>query len=202
MAAFRLIAEALGARRGGRTVFEGLSFTVGPGEVLAVTGPNGAGKSTLLRIVAGLLAPAAGTVAVEPAADTGLGGAVHYLGHLEALKSTFTIAENLSFWRRLYGGAGDIEDAIDDVGLGGLSHLPVATLSAGQKRRVAIARLLIIDRPVWLLDEPATALDAAAETMLGRLIERHRAGGGLVIAAIHRALPVTPDATLALGPTS
>lgn len=202
MAAFRLTAEDLAARRGGRMVFEGLSFAVGAGETLAVTGPNGAGKSTLLRVVAGLLAPAAGSIALEPEREAGVGGAVHYLGHLEALKPAFTIAENLAFWRRLYGGGGDIEDAVEDVGLGGLSHLPVATLSAGQKRRVAIARLLIIDRPVWLLDEPATALDAAAEEMLGRLITRHLDTGGLVLAAIHRPLAIQPTATIRLGTPS
>ena len=127
---------------------------------------------------------------------------VHYLGHQEALKPSFTIAENLGVWRRLYAGTGDIEVAVEDVGLGGLSHLPVATLSAGQKRRVAIARLLVATRPVWLLDEPATALDAAAEAMLGGLIDRHCAGGGLVMAAIHRPLPVEPTATIALGRVS
>ncbi|SDB06474.1 heme ABC exporter ATP-binding protein CcmA [Bauldia litoralis] len=199
MAALRLTAEALAARRGDRTVFEDVSFSIGPGDVLAVTGPNGAGKSTLLRIVAGLLAPARGSIVLDPAPDAGRGVAVHYLGHLEALKPAFTIAENLAFWRRLYGGAGDLDEALEDVGLGGLAHLPVGRLSAGQKRRVAIARLLVIDRPIWLLDEPTTALDAAAEATLGRLIERHRTCGGLVLAAIHRPLPVDPTATIVLG---
>ncbi|MCB1487510.1 MAG: heme ABC exporter ATP-binding protein CcmA [Bauldia sp.] len=199
MPGFRLSAEALSGSRGGRTVFEGLAFQVGPGDLLAVTGPNGAGKSTLLRIVAGLLAPSAGKIVLDPEPEGGAGTAIHYLGHLEALKAAFTIAENLGFWRRLYAGTGDIEAAVEDVGLGGLSHLPVATLSAGQKRRVAIARLLVAARPVWLLDEPATALDASAEVMLGGLIDRHRAGGGLVMAAIHRPLAVEPTATVALG---
>jgi heme exporter protein A len=202
LAALRLTAADLAAHRGGRIVFEGLSFAVASGETLAVTGPNGAGKSTLLRLVAGLLTPAAGTVTLEPQREAGVGGAVHYLGHLEALKPAFTIAENLAFWQHLYGGGGDLEDAVEEVGLGGLSHLPVATLSAGQKRRVAIARLLVIDRPVWLLDEPATALDAAAEEMLGRVITRHLDSGGLVLAAIHRPLAVEPTSTIALGVAS
>ncbi len=202
MAAFRLTGVGLTARRGGRTVFEGLSFDVGSGELLTVTGPNGAGKSTLLRLVGGLLLPAAGTISLEPAPEAGLGSAVHYLGHLEALKPALTIAENLAFWRRLYGGQGDIEDAVEGVGLGGLSHLPVARLSAGQKRRVAIARLLTAARPIWLLDEPATSLDAAAEAMLGRLIEAHLVNGGLVLAAVHRPLPVTFTATIVLGGTA
>ena len=199
-AVIRLTGEDLVARRGGRTVFEDVSFAVRAGETLAVTGPNGAGKSTLLRLIAGLLEPVSGRIALDPASEAGIGGAVHYLGHLEALKPAFSIGENLGFWRTLYRGDGDIEEAIEAVGLDGLSHLPVATLSAGQKRRVAIARLLLIARPIWLLDEPATALDAAAEAMLGRLIARHLEGGGLVVAAIHRALPVVPSATLALGP--
>lgn len=199
MATLNLRAEGLSARRGERTVFEGVSFAVAAGEALAVTGPNGAGKSTLLRLVAGLLAPTAGTLVLEPALDGGIGEAVHYLGHLEAQKPAFTILENLAFWRRLYGAAGDLEDAIEVVGLGGMSHLPVGALSAGQKRRAAIARLLVSGRPIWLLDEPATALDAAAEVMLGGLLERHLADGGLILAATHRPLPITPAATLTLG---
>lgn len=198
MVAVRLTARDLAARRGGRTVFEGLSFDLGAGESLAVTGANGAGKSTLLRLIAGLLEPAAGSIALDPEPESGIGGAVHYLGHLEALKPVFSIAENLGFWRRVYGGGGDVDAAIADVGLEGKSHLPVATLSAGQKRRVALARLLIIERPVWLLDEPATALDAAAEQMLGGLITRHLGAGGLVLAAIHRSLAVEPTRTIAL----
>ena len=195
----RLSGEGLAADRGGRMVFEAISFTLGPGEMLAVTGRNGAGKSTLLRLVAGLLRPAAGTLRAEPAPEAGLSSAVHYFGHLDALKPTLTVADNLGYWRSVYGGTGDIEAALDAVGLAHLLDLPAERLSAGQRRRVALSRLLVSERPVWLLDEPATALDAAAEAMLGRLIAAHLAGGGLVMAAIHRPLAIEPTTRLALG---
>jgi heme exporter protein A len=194
----RLSGTDLAAARGGRSVFAGLSFALGDGELLAVTGPNGAGKSTLLRLAAGLLRPSAGTIALDPPPEEGLPAQVHYLGHLDALKPALTVRENLAFWRRIWR-SGDIGAALDEVGLGHLDHLPAGALSAGQRRRVAIARLLIAPRPIWLLDEPTAALDAAAEATLGRLIARHRQGGGLVIAAIHRDLPATPTATLQLG---
>ena len=199
--AVRLSGSGLVAERGGRVVFTDVGFAVGGGEMLAVTGPNGAGKSTLLRVVAGLLQPVAGAIRIEPEPEAGISGAVHYLGHLDALKPSLSVADNLAYWRRLYGGDGDIEAALDKLGVAHLIDLPAGRLSAGQKRRVALARLLVAERPVWLLDEPATALDAAAETMLGGLIAAHLATGGLVIAATHRPLPVVPSAALALGTT-
>ena len=193
----RLTGSGLTAVRGGRTVFTDISFSVGAGELLAVTGPNGAGKSTLLRLVAGLLRPSAGTVAMDPAEDAGIGARVHYLGHLDALKPGMTVRQNLDFWRRLWNGDG-VDAPLESVGLERLGDLPVAVLSAGQRRRVALARMLVSRRPIWLLDEPATALDAAAEAGLGRLIAEHLAGGGMAIAATHRDLPAPPTATLTL----
>lgn len=195
----RLTGEGLAAERGGRTVFSGLGFAVAAGEMLAVTGPNGAGKSTLLRVVAGLLQPAAGALRLDPEPEAGIPASVHYFGHLDALKPSLTVADNLGYWRRLYDGRGDIEEALDQVGLAHLLDLPAGRLSAGQKRRVALARLLVSKRRVWLLDEPATALDTAAEATLGRLIAAQLAGGGLVMAATHRPLPLAPAATLSLG---
>ena len=194
----RLTATGLSAVRGGRPVFADLTFTLDPGGLLAVTGPNGAGKSTLLRLIAGLLKPAAGTVALEGGDDDGIGIHAHYLGHLDALKPALTVRQNLNFWRKLWGG-GDIEAALDAVGLEPLGDLHASVLSAGQKRRVALARLLVAHRPLWLLDEPLTALDAAAEAGLGRLIADHLDRGGMAIAATHRSLPLKPTATLALG---
>lgn len=194
----RLSGAGLGAVRGGRTVFAGVGFSVAAGELLAVTGNNGAGKSTLLRLVAGLLPAAAGSVTLEPAETGEVAENVHYLGHLDGLKPALTVRQNLDFWRRIWG-AGDPGAALEGVGLEALADLPVAVLSAGQRRRVALARLLLAKRPVWLLDEPATALDAAAEAGLGRLIAAHLAGGGLAIAATHRDLPIAPSATLRLG---
>ena len=194
----RLTATGLAAVRGGRPVFADLSFTLSPGELLAVTGPNGAGKSTLLRLVAGLLRPVAGTVVLEEAEDAAIGANAHYLGHLDALKPGLTVRQNLDFWRLLWGG-GDIDAALEAVGLEPLGDLHAAVLSAGQRRRVALARLLVAPRPLWLLDEPATGLDASAEAGLGRLIADHLSGGGMAIAATHRDLPLKPTATLALG---
>jgi heme exporter protein A len=195
----RLTATDLAATRGNRRIFAGVSFAVDSGELLAVTGPNGAGKSTLLRIVAGLLRPTAGTVAADPADENGLGGIVHYLGHLDALKPALSVRDNLAFWQHLWGREVAVEPALDSVGLGHIVDLPAGVLSAGQRRRVAIARLLLAERPIWLLDEPATALDSDAEAGLGGLIARHLAAGGLALAATHRGLPITPSATVALG---
>jgi heme exporter protein A len=194
----RLSCIDLAASRGGRTVFEGLSFSIAPGSLLAVTGPNGVGKSTLLRVIAGLLRPDRGEVRLDPPPDAGGHAAIHYLGHLDALKRAFTVRENVAFWRTVWDGTGNIDEALDTVGLFGRDHLPVATLSAGQRRRVAIARLLVAARPLWLLDEPATALDAAGEAMLGRVIHAHLETGGLVVAATHRDLAVSAGTTLAL----
>jgi heme exporter protein A len=195
-----LTASDLAAVRGGREVFSGLSFTLAPGDLVAVTGANGSGKSTLLRVVAGLLRPAAGTLLVEPAGERGVAGITHYLGHLDGLKTALTVRGNLDFWRRLWGGPQEAaEAALDAVGLLHLSDLPAGVLSAGQKRRVAIARLLVAPRPLWLLDEPATALDAAAEANLDRLIAAHLATGGMAMVATHRAGGVPASATLAMG---
>lgn len=195
----RLTAANLSAVRGGRTVFTGRSFAAEAGQLVAVTGPNGSGKSTLLRVIVGLLSPTAGNVSLDPAPDGGIGAASHYLGHLDALKSALTVRDNLDFWPRLWGGDGSVDAALDAVELAHVADLPVGVLSAGQKRRVAIARLLLAKRPVWLLDEPATALDAAAEAKLGALIAAHLAGGGIAIAATHRDLPLLPHATIDLG---
>jgi heme exporter protein A len=196
----RLVGSGLAARRGDRLVVENLSFSVNAGELLAITGPNGSGKSTTLRMIAGLVQPAAGTISVDPPGEEGIGAKVHYLGHLDALKVNLSLAENLDFWRRLWRGSGiTVGQALDRVGLGDLADLPAGVLSAGQRRRAAIARLLLDHRPIWLLDEPTAALDADAETTLGELIEEHLAGRGLAVAATHRPLPVATTTTLALG---
>jgi heme exporter protein A len=192
----RLTAEALTAVRGGRTVFSGLSFTAGAGELVAVVGPNGSGKSTLLRILAGLLRAPSGKVSADPATD--FGEAVHYLGHLDALKAPLSVRANLEFWKRLWNGVA-VDTALDAVDLVDLADLPAGVLSAGQRRRVAIARLLIAKRPIWLLDEPLTALDASSEKKLGRLLGEHLASNGIAIVATHRDLPLRPAATIELG---
>ncbi len=199
----RLRGSGLAAERGGRLVFSDVDFAIAGGGLLALTGPNGAGKSTLLRIMAGLLRHAAGSIALDPAPDGPRGIAMHYLGHLDALKAAMTVRENLAFWQRTCGDTGlPLLDALDEVGLGHIVDTPAAYLSAGQRRRVAIARLLAVKRPVWLLDEPTAALDAASEATLGRLLAGHLAGGGIAVAATHLPLPVAPAATLRLGPVA
>jgi heme exporter protein A len=194
----RLTGSDMTVVRGGRTVFSGLSFGVGAGDVLAVTGANGAGKSTLLRLIAGLLPLTAGSVALDPASEGGVARVLHYLGHLDGLKAALTVRQNLDFWKKLWRG-GSVDAALERVGLNSLADLHVGVLSAGQKRRAAIARLLLVERPLWLLDEPATSLDAEAQTTLGSLVGAHLASGGMAIVATHRDLPVTPTATLRLG---
>jgi heme exporter protein A len=198
----RLVVRDLAMTRNGRMLFAGLSFALAPGDLTAVRGPNGAGKSTLLRIVAGLLAPTAGHIALSPEGEGDDRPAAHYVGHLDGLKAALTVAANLHFWRRAWGGAGSVTEALEAVALGALGGLHVGTLSAGQRRRLAIARLLVAPRPLWLLDEPTTALDQNGEAMLGGLLERHLAGGGMALVATHRDLPVRATATLTLGDVS
>jgi heme exporter protein A len=181
-------ARDLACRRGGRLVFAGLSFRLRAGEGLAVTGPNGSGKSSLLRLLAGLLRAEAGELRIAGAGEEAV---VHYFGHAEGLKPALTLAETLQGWAALYGGdRRAVGRAAEAVGLGHALPLPVGVLSAGQRRRAGLARLLIAPRPFWLLDEPTAALDSGGEAMLGRLMEEHLAAGGLIIAATHQTLPL------------
>lgn len=197
----RLVATGLALDRGGRRLFEDVAFSVEAGEALVVTGPNGAGKSSLLRVVAGLLAPSEGTVRIEGGDDElPLAAQAHYLGHLDAVKPSLSVAEALGFWAVYLGGRRDrVDDALDAVGLLPLADLPSAYLSAGQRRRLALARLIAAPRPLWLLDEPTAALDAAAERRLGELIFDHVSEGGLVVAATHAELPIPAPRRLVLG---
>ena len=199
----KLTAENLGVARAGRLVVSGCSFTLEAGEALAVTGPNGAGKSTLLRAIAGLLPLASGRLALTPVGEAGLAEQAHYLGHANALKGALTARENLDLWAALLRSPGaahslHAEAALATVGLAHVAALSTAYLSAGQKRRVALARLLVARRPLWLLDEPAAALDAAAQKTLEALIRDHLKSGGLVIAALHAPLDIGPSRSLAL----
>ncbi len=198
----RLVAEDLTGERGGEPVFAGIGFALGPGEALAVTGPNGSGKSTLLRIVAGLLAPAAGAVRLEGGGEDfpTVASAAHYLGHLNGMKPGLSVDENLAFWQRYSGADGiGLGEALDFVGLGDIGHLPFEYLSTGQKRRVAIARLLVGDRPIWLLDEPTAGLDAASEWQFAALMKAHREQGGMIVAATHLPLGLQGAQELRMG---
>jgi heme exporter protein A len=188
------------AFRGDHLVFADLSFRLEPGGALVLIGRNGSGKTTLLRLIAGLMPRAAGDVlwsGEDALADLPSHGLrLAYLGHQDALKLGLTAVENLALWARVgkEGRAVAIEDALAAVGLEDLAHLPARMLSAGQRRRVAIARLLVSGAVLWLLDEPTTALDTASVARLGGLAAAHRAAGGMVIAATHLDLPL-PGAT-------
>jgi len=196
----RLFADNLACRRSSRIVFENLGFEVQAGEALAVVGPNGAGKSTLLRVVAGLLPVLAGRVALDPAQDDiPLAEHCHYVGHRDALKPALTPLESLGFWQAMLGHRALAPiDALDVVGLGHAASLPSGYLSAGQRRRLAFARLLVAKRPVWLLDEPQSALDATSRDRLARLMADHLDSGGIIMAATHDPLGV-PVRSLDLG---
>lgn len=196
----RLTVQGLGCVRGGREIFSGLDVEVSAGQALAVTGVNGAGKSSLLRIIAGLLPAAGGAVALDGGeADLTLSEQAHYLGHRDALKPSLTVLENLDFWRNFLGGdAVDAAACLEAVGLGHALHLPSAFLSAGQRRRLSIARLLAVRRPVWLLDEPTSALDAKGQTMVAALMADHLINGGLILAATHGPLGI-PAQELRIG---
>lgn len=179
--------ENLAAARGLRILFEGLSFRLSAGESLELRGHNGSGKSTLLRILAGLTRPHAGEVRYSGAGqDQNEGAERHYLGHLDAVKPSETAAEQAAFWARYFGREPSLaKDAMKRVGLTGREQVPGRGLSAGQKRRLALVRLLIEPRPIWLLDEPTAALDIEGRGLVGQLVAEHRARGGMVIAAIH-----------------
>jgi len=186
----RLSATDLACRRGGREVFAGLSFSLASGEAMAIRGRNGAGKSSLLRMVMGLIRVAAGRLALEGGdPEMTLGEQAHYLGHQDALKPSLSVGENLRFWAGFFSAAeADIGAPLAAVGLEELIDLPAMYLSAGQRRRLSIARLLAVKRPIWLLDEPASTLDAAAQEKLGEFMRAHLAGGGLIMAATHGVL--------------
>jgi heme exporter protein A len=203
----RLEVTDIRVERGGRRVLDGLSFAIEPGEALIVTGPNGAGKSTLLRAVAGLLPLAGGRIAVEgrDQQNAASGGDIaHYVGHVDANKISLTAGENLAFWaamlanRQGRGGGLPVAEAIAAFGLEAIAELPVAVLSAGQRRRIALARLLVAARPLWLLDEPMTALDGAAQARLLGHMRMHLERGGIIVAATHGPLDVRNARQLAL----
>jgi heme exporter protein A len=200
----RLFASDLACRRGERDVFAGVSFSVAAGEGLTICGRNGAGKSSLLRMVVGLLRIAHGRLALEGGdPELTLGEQAHYLGHQDALKPALSVGENLQFWTGFLGkGAADIGAPLAAVGLDTLAELPAAYLSAGQRRRLSIARLLAVKRPIWLLDEPTSTLDAAAQARLTGLMRAHLADGGIILAATHAGIGLEGAQELRLEQTS
>jgi heme exporter protein A len=198
----RLVVENLVVDRGARRIVDGLSFAVEAGEALVLVGPNGAGKTTVIRTVAGLIGAAGGTIALEGGdAEKELSAQAHYIGHLNALKPSLTVEENLRFWAE-YLGAGtqaSIDEALVAFDLEPLAAIPAGYLSAGQKRRACLARLIATPRPLWLLDEPTVSLDAASVKLLANCVGTHLAEGGLVLAATHIPLGLTSERRLEIG---
>jgi heme exporter protein A len=187
----RLAARSLTIERGGRAIVKDISFELASGEALLVLGRNGAGKSTLLRALAGLL-PVRGGEATLTGGDNAapLFEQAHYVGHADGLKTALTALENLEFWALMLGGRGKCspQQALEKVGLARIGDFPVGYLSAGQKRRVALARLFVAARPIWILDEPATALDVGSQERFAQAMAEHRASGGMILAATHAPL--------------
>jgi heme exporter protein A len=199
----RLRAWDLTIERGGRRVIAGLSFAAPEGSALVVTGPNGAGKTSLLRTLAGFLPIEAGGFALDGGDnERTVGEQAHYLGHADGVKSALTAGENLAFTAAMLGGdssrAAQLE-ALNALGLGHVIDFPARLLSAGQRRRVALARLLVAKRPLWLLDEPAAALDAAAQGALAAVMRAHLQRGGILVAAAHGPLGLDGAQELKLG---
>jgi heme exporter protein A len=197
----QLAGDSLTCIRGGRTVFTGLSFSVSSGEALAVVGRNGAGKSSLLRVMAGLVHLAAGKLSFSGGeAEWSVAEQAHYLGHQDALKGSLSVRENLAFWIDFLGGSrAGLDDALEAVDLAPLAGLPAGYLSAGQRRRLSIARLVGVQRPLWLLDEPTSALDVQSQNRLAGLMRAHLDGGGMIIAATHGPIGLDAPRELRLG---
>ncbi len=187
-----LSVQDLAVARGGLAVLAGVSFRVAAGGALILRGPNGVGKTTLLRTIAGLQPALSGQVSVP-------GEAVAYAGHADGLKAVLTVAENLDFWARIYG-AGGIEAALAAMNLAALRDRAAQHLSAGQKRRLGLARLIVTGRPVWVLDEPTVSLDAASVGLFAAAVRAHLAGGGLAVIATHVDLGLPEAAVLDLSP--
>jgi len=189
--------------RGGRLVFDGLCFSVSGGGALLLTGPNGSGKSTLLRLMAGLIPPTLGELAWDGVSvdrdPEDHRARLHYLAHAEAVKPPLTVLEDLSFWQALSGSDKPVAAAVDAMGLETQSGLPGRYLSAGQRRRLALARLLVSDVELWLLDEPSVGLDTASLAKLRTAVADHRAAGGIVVAATHVDLGLDGAETLSIG---
>ncbi|HET7410618.1 MAG TPA: heme ABC exporter ATP-binding protein CcmA [Paracoccaceae bacterium] len=198
-----LILDDLACRRGGRTVFAGLSFRVAQGTAALVRGPNGSGKSSLLRVIAGLLPPSAGEVRLGEIALSRDPGAlqerVAFAGHLDAIKPALTVAGNLAAWAGIFGASrGRAEAALASFGLAGIADRPAGQCSAGQRRRLGLARLMVLDRPLWLLDEPTVSLDADSAALVARLVREHAAAGGIALIATHIDLGLGPAPVLAM----
>ena len=194
-----LNAQGLTCERGGRIVFRDVSLSLRPGQLMQLTGPNGSGKSSLLRLIAGLNESQTGSVTLAGGSeDLSLGQQAHYVAHQEPVKGALSVFENLAFWRDFLGG-GDVDEALDAFDLSRLSAYPAGLLSAGQKRRLALARLVLVPRVLWLLDEPTVGLDTSSLARLVTVMAQQLDAGGMIIAATHVPLGREPDVRLDLG---
>jgi heme exporter protein A len=199
----RLIVHDLCVMRGNRLILRDVNFAIASGEALTLTGPNGAGKTTLLRSLAGFLPARSGSIRLSGGDDErSVGEQCHYVGHLNGIKPALSVAENLEFFANFLGGTAAMASrAGETLGLGDLEDVPAALLSAGQKRRLGLARLLCAERPLWLLDEPAVSLDAASQTVLSGMVTAHLGTGGIVAAATHTPFGWTDARTINLEPS-
>jgi heme exporter protein A len=195
-----LSARSLACERNGRLLFSNLDFTMKSGDYVELRGPNGTGKSSLLRLLAGLLPQAAGSIELDgtTSTDEPLATHLHFIAHDMAMKAAMTVRENLQFWCDVLGGT-NINAALSAFALEPLKDDPVQLLSAGQRRRLALSRLFVAARPLWLLDEPSTALDQNSTATLHAHMKMHVANGGMILAAVHGETGLTPSQTLDLG---
>ena len=192
----RLVVSELGCERGGRLLFSGLSFSIAEGQTAILIGPNGAGKTSLISVIAGLLRPQSGTVCmkVDGVEEPQIAELTHLVGHRDGLKAQLLVEENLVFSQQLLGPpASTPRDALAALGLAHVSRTPTAYLSAGQRKRVALARLILSRRPLWLLDEPMAALDENSRGLLAGLMRGHLESGGMILAATHGPLGISGD---------
>ena len=194
----RLVAQDISCERGGRLIFEGLSFSLEQGELLELRGANGAGKSSLLRLIAGLNQSPTGSLVLEQAsAESSLAESCHYIGHAEANKSALTLRQNLNFWSTFFGN-GNVERGLAAFDLTSIADDPARLLSSGQKRRLSLARLATVERKLWLLDEPTVGLDQNSTSKLNDLLQSHLSSGGMAIVATHADLGIKAKKNLAL----